>query len=88
MKEVAPEQGNGPESGRERLDALRPWVLGAVLFVGAHLILQLDTLHSLLLVCSPGAYRLISMPFPLLFSSATAVLGNICFHFIEGEFGA
>lgn len=34
MKEVAPEQGNGPESGKERLDALRPWVLGAVLFCG------------------------------------------------------
>lgn len=33
-EEVTPKQGNGSESGKERLDALWPWVLGAALFSG------------------------------------------------------
>lgn len=40
-----------------------PGFLELYSFVGAHLILQLYTLHALLPVCSSGSFILILMPF-------------------------
>lgn len=52
--------------------------------MGAHLILQLYTLHALLLVCSSGSFILILMLFPLPFSSAMAALaGQYMFPFYD-----